>query len=108
MELKTTLRSILALVLCTSLSACATGRAHENFKKVMDRQVGKSADDPGAYLVYYKERRVGATMLPNGNSEEKYRAGRDPCRVYFQVDKATRKIIGWRYEGSEQNCVIVP
>jgi hypothetical protein len=108
MDLKAALRSTVVLVLCTSLSACAAGIAHENFKKVMDRQIGKNADDPGAYLVYYKERRIGTTLLPNGDTEEQYRAGREPCRVYFRIDKATRKIINWRYEGSEQDCVIVP
>lgn len=103
-----TLRSILVLALYASLSACATGVAHENFKKVMDRQVGKSADDPGAYLVYYRESRIGAKVLPNGNTEEQYRAGRGSCRVYFEVAKTTRKIVGWRYEGTQDDCAIVP
>lgn len=108
MDLKAASRSSVVLALCTSLSACAAGIAHENFKKVMDRQVGKSADDPGAYLAYYRRLHVGTTLLPNGDTEEQYRAGRDPCRVYFRIDKASRKIMGWRYEGSERDCVIVP
>lgn len=108
MNLKGILRTTLAHVLCASLWACATGVAHENFKKAMDRQVGKNADDPGAYLVYYRRLHVSTTLLPNGNTEEQYRAGRDPCRVYFEVDKASRKIVGWRYEGTQEDCAIVP
>lgn len=107
MSLKTALRSALALVLCASLSACATGRAYENFKNTMQRQVGKSADDPYISMNRYPERRGTARVLSSGNIEQQYRFG-PGCQVYFEIDKATRKIIGWRYEGSEQNCAIVP
>jgi len=109
MELKSTLRSALALTLCAVLTACASGRGHQNFKNIMQLEVGKSADAPYAYRNHYRERRIASRTLPNGNIEEEYRSGRGPhCRVYFEIDEAAGKIVNWRYEGTEQDCVIVP
>ena len=90
------------------VAGCATtNAAHENFKRVMDRQVGKGIDDPDAYPVFYRLREGKSKQLPNGNQLYEYLAGRDErCRVQFEVDSATRRILRWSSEGSERNCVI--
>ncbi len=98
--------SVLPVVLCVSLTACASGRAYENFKSLMQRQVGKSEDEPNQPMNYLPSRGQ-VIVLPNGNIEKEYRF-LPGCTVYFEVDKATRKIVEWRYEGTEETCVQVP
>lgn len=107
MKLTDILRSVFALVLCASLTACASGRAHENFISRMQRHVGRSADDPNTSINHYPENLGDAMNLPNGNIEQQYRFG-PGCEVYFEIDKASRRIVGWRYEGTEETCVLVP
>lgn len=99
--------SVLSAILSISLSACAAGRAHENFENRMQRHVGRSAEDPNNSINRYPENRGLTRNLPNDNIEQEYRFA-PGCQVYFEIDKATRKIVGWRYEGTEQECVVVP
>ncbi len=100
--------SALALILSVLCTACISGRAHENFKNAMQRQIGKSADDPNTPITGGYPRDIGAEIsLPNGNIEREYRFG-PSCTVYFAIDKVSQKIIGWRYEGTEETCVLVP
>lgn len=107
MKLRDALCSVLVLVLCVSLTACASGRAYENFKNRMQRQVGRSADDPNTSMNRYPENLGDAKKLLNGNIEQQYRFG-PGCQVYFEINEESRKIVGWRYEGSEQECVLIP
>jgi hypothetical protein len=73
----------------------------------MSRQVGKSIDDADAYPVFYRLRQLNAKSLPNGNEEHEYAAGRKgECRLFFEVQPLTRRIVRWSYEGSERDCVI--
>lgn len=74
---------------------------------MMQRQVGKSADDPHTLINGYAKDRGPAHPLANGNSEQQFRFG-PGCDVYFEIDKLSRRIVRWRYEGSEQSCVVVP
>lgn len=74
---------------------------------MMQRQVGKGVDDPHVYLNYRSAYR-GTKVLPNGNTEEQYDGGGPDCKVYFEIDRLPQKIIGWRYEGGDKHCVIVP
>ena len=92
------------------LAGCATtNAAHRNFTEVMDRQVGKGIDDPDTYPVFYRLREGKSKPLANGNQLYEYLAGRNErCRVQFEVDPATRRIVRWSSEGSERNCVIPP
>jgi len=93
---------VLAVVACASTSA-----EHENFKQVMNRQVGKGIDDADAYPVFYRLRQLNAKPLPNGNERQEYAAGRKgDCRLFFEVEPLTRRIVRWSYEGSERECVI--
>ena len=101
--------SSLVLVLLVLPAACVSGSGHENFKNTMQAEIGKNSDDRYAYRNHYRNLFIGAKELPGGNVEEGFRSGRGPnCRVYFEIDKAARKIVSWRYEGAEKDCVIVP
>ena len=64
-------------------------------------------DDPNALRNRYGRFRAGVKELPNGNVEEQYDFVRN-CPVYFEIDKVTRKIVNWRYEGTEKDCRITP
>lgn len=100
---------LLALVLLISLTACASGRAHQNFKNIMQLEVGKPVNHPYLTRNEYPGRRVASRVLPNGNIEEEFKAGIGlRCRVFFEIDNQAKKIVGWRYEGTEQDCAIVP
>jgi hypothetical protein len=98
----------LAWPLCLLVVGCATPNpARENFKQVMDRQVGKRIDDPDAYPVFYRLREAKSKQLANGNQLEEYAAGRNErCRLQFEVEPATRRVVRWSTEGSERDCVI--
>ena len=92
------------------LAGCAsTSAEHDNFKQVMDRQVGKGIDDPDAYAVFYRLRELNSKSLPNGNLLQQYAAGRkERCKLAFEVEPRTRRIVRWSTEGSEGDCVIPP
>ena len=95
--------STFSSVLFASVTACASGSAHENLKSHRQYKVGRAADDSTAVFNRYPERRRASRTLPNGNAEQEW-AFRSNCRVYFEIDKASRKIIAWRYEGGEAVC----
>jgi hypothetical protein len=90
------------------LAACAgTSAEYRNFKQVMDRQVGKGIDDPDAYPVFYRLRELNSKPLQNGNLQQQYAAGRNErCRLYFEVEPRTGRIVRWSSEGSESDCVL--
>ena len=90
------------------LAGCAsTSAEHENFKQVMQRQVGKGIDDPDAYPVFYRLRELGSKPLANGNLQQQYAAGRNGrCKVDFEIEPRERRILRWSSEGSERDCVL--
>ena len=96
-----------ALVAFLALGACAAPPGHEAFTQVMQRQVGKQADEPDFYPVYYRLPPLDSKRLANGNTEEKYRAGRrGECHLFFELTPG-RRVVGWRAEGDDRECVIV-
>ncbi|GEM_PF-2257972 len=99
--------SVLPVILCVSLTACASGRAHQNFKNSVGWDIGKKIDDQSILMNRYPEDRGERAVLPNGDIEQTYRFRRS-CLVYFEIDKSSQKIVGWRHEGTEQDCVLVP
>jgi hypothetical protein len=110
-------RSILIkLVLGMLVASCALGAGwpRENFIQTFDHHVGKSVDDPTTRTARYPQNITRKRNLPNGNTEIEYlhiqnAYGRyGPCYVYFEVDAETQAIVGWRYEGSKDACVIPP
>jgi hypothetical protein len=99
-----------ALVAIVSLGACAPGRvAHENFLESMQIQVGRDIANPNLMRNRYPERRVSTKVLQNGNTEEEFLDGIGlKCRVFFEIDNKTAKVVAWRYEGTQRYCAIVP
>ena len=90
------------------LAGCAsTSAEYQNFKQVMDRQVGKGIDEADAYPVFYRLRELDTKPLPSGNLLQQYAAGRNErCKLSFEVEARTRRIVRWSAEGDESDCVI--
>lgn len=95
------------LLFTMSLPSCASLTPHENFKNIISHSVGKSIDDPPRITAAYPQYLISSKLLPNGHLENEYRF-RGTCRYFFEIDQTTRKIVGWRFEGSESDCEIVP
>jgi len=94
-----------AVIIC--LAACATPPESEAFKQVMQRQVGKSADDADFYPTLYKLKQTNAQRLPNGNTREQYAAGRNgKCKVSFDTTPGARQVVAWSSDGDKDDCVI--
>ena len=93
--------------LCLSPLACSPTDPHDNFKNFHARNVGKRADHPHTYIVLYADRFVGEKVLDNGNIEKKYQHKRS-CVSFYEIDKKTNIIVGWRFEGSKTDCTILP
>ena len=88
-------------------SSCVILTPHENFKHNMQANIGNKVDDPSSVLMRYRQYVYDSKVLKNGNIETEYR----PiirCRVFFEIDVKTNIIIGWRFEGDEKDCIIVP
>lgn len=99
----------LSLLPAASLIACAMPSElnHRNFTTRMQHEVGKNSDHPYLTRNLYRDRLMSSRTLPNGNTEEEFAAGsRLRCRVFFEVDNKAKIIVGWRYEGSKENCSI--
>jgi hypothetical protein len=90
------------------LAACASSPpANDNFRQVMQRQVGKSADDSDFYPTLYRLKQMDSKRLPNGNVREQYAAGRDgKCKLYFETTPGARQVVGWSSEGDSEDCII--
>jgi hypothetical protein len=96
---------IVVLSLC--LAGCNLQFGRDTFDTQMQAEVGKTADDPDSYRARNPSMRVGSTPLRNGNVEEEYQAGfRSNCRVFFEVDKSTRKVVGWRFGQPDDDCYL--
>jgi hypothetical protein len=65
-------------------------------------------DDPTSDLSHYPEWIAGRRVLPSGNIEIEFLGRGKACPVFFEIDAKTRIIVGWRFEGSERDCEIVP
>jgi hypothetical protein len=91
--------------------ACASPSelSHQNFKEAMQLQVGRSIEDRYLSRNRYPARHVASKALLNGNTEEEFYAGHGlRCRVFFEIDNKAGKIVGWRYEGTKEDCAIPP
>lgn len=103
------MRKFFASLLVAILAGCASQRGSEAFTRVMDRQVGKQADEPDFYPVLYRLHQVDEKKLANGNVEAVYQAGpRGKCRVVFEIARDSGRVLRWRAEGEERDCVLRP
>lgn len=94
------------LTLALLLAACASRPEDENFARVMDRQVGKHADDADFYPALYRLRLANSERLANGHTREEYAAGyKGRCKLYFELSPA-RRVVGWSSDGDRGECVI--
>ena len=97
------------LLLVAVLASCSCGSfssPHENFKSHMSHNINKRIDDPNTNWVR-PEYLIGARMLANGNIENQYQ-WRGSCMYFFEFEVNTKKIVSWRFEGSEKDCQIAP
>ena len=96
------------LVTVALAAGCATNPQQENFRQVMQRQVGKSAEDSDFYPTLYRLRQTNAQRLPSGNTREEYAAGRGgKCKVAFETTPGERRVVGWSVvDGDRADCVI--
>jgi len=99
-------RSKTIIMLSLFLSACTSTTPHENFKNFMEADVGKKADDPNTQIVRYPQFFSSSRVLANGNKEIEHYYGK--CKYMFEINQESNIIIGWRFEGTEQACAIVP
>ena len=76
----------------------------------MDAQVGQSIDNASYYG--FRSRPVDIKTLPSGNFEYRYVLGsfRGTCKYILEVDKTTRKVIAWHYDGEDKDkaCFVNP
>lgn len=96
-------------LLMFGITGCMT-EPHENFSNIMNWLIGQSADgrkeyQPG-YLGYAKETKE----LQNGNTEYVFNINweNEICLYALEVDKNTRKFVGWRYVSHQNACVVPP
>jgi hypothetical protein len=92
------------------LASCGGVSPHQNFINIMNVSVGRDSDAPYSFRNNIRiHHLVAVRPLKNGNIEEEFKIGRRlNCRVFFEVDESKKTVVGWRYEGTEQDCVIVP
>ncbi len=93
--------------LCLSPLGCSSTHPHDNFKNHHARNVGMRADDPRGDAVLYARWFRGEAILDNGNIEKSYQY-RGSCVYFYEIDRKTNIIVGWRFEGSKADCIIVP
>lgn len=93
------------------VSGCATGRAHQNFRNVIQSDVGMSIDYPHILWNRYPSGRGDIRKLRNGNDEYEYfwdRREQSKCVVFFEVDNTSERIIAVRYKGTADTCYLIP
>lgn len=73
----------------------------------MAANVGKRISGGGHVNWVIEKYLIDSKVLPNGNIENGY-LFRGTCRYFFEYAPDTKVIVGWRFEGSEQDCIINP
>ena len=91
--------------------ACVSFRPHQTFLHNMNYHVGKNADDPEFKVNRYPQKVGVIVILPNGNKEVELIIKVSPpykerCSIYYEIDKDTNIVIGARWEGTEESCVV--
>lgn len=84
---------------------------HENFRNILRSEIGTRIDlDPMLSMCSENQKyRVEKNQLQNGNIEYRHILRRGGvCTYYCEVDPYTRRVVNVRYEGSREDCAIVP
>jgi hypothetical protein len=101
-------RFLAAFVTALTLASCLSSvTPHQNFIDHGNHNIGSSIDDPRVVGSTNQKNLLGSRTLPNGNVEHSYK-WRGSCRKFFEYDPKTRIIVAFRWEGSEQDCEVVP
>jgi hypothetical protein len=95
------------LLLGIALASCSLPSARDELGEVMQREVGKTLQDPDSYRASHPKLRIGSRKLSSGNLEEEYRAGfRDSCPVFFEVERDTGKVVRWHFGEPDDDCIL--
>jgi hypothetical protein len=101
------MRLLLGVLAAPMVQSCTSTTPHENFKNIMKQDIGKKADDPTSDIYHYSKYVLNRRVLSNGNVEVKFHLMGN-CYYFYEVEKKTNIIIGWRFEGSKKYCAIAP
>lgn len=99
--------NLLVIVFVNLFMGCSSTPPHTNFRQIMGSAVGHSIDDPPTQTKAYPQRLVATKILDNGNEERRFLFRRS-CSYMLEIDKFTRIIVRWRFEGTEEDCFILP
>lgn len=108
-----TVALLMVQIFATQGCAVWTVSPHENFKAALygrspwSPRIGQNIDRTPRGIFPVSEDLMEIHQLPNGNVEMKYRWWRS-CRYFYEVEPKTRKIVGARFEGSEDDCRLIP
>lgn len=104
---------ILIVALSIVMAGCVTASPHEIFKDALygkhpwPPRIGHNIDNIERGSLPAPENLIAVHHLPNGNIEMEY-GHLWACRYFYEIDSKTRKIVGARFEGGEDNCVWIP
>jgi hypothetical protein len=98
----------LLLVSCVSFTP-----PYQNFQDIHRMHIGRKVNDPGLVANGFVDPVdfVKVVRLPNGHDEYYHRGhyrGHSTCLEIYEVDPETLIIVGFRWEGTEKDCGIVP
>lgn len=85
---------------------------HENFYDIMNSLIGQYAEGRESYQYGYLRHATGAMVLQNGNTEyfmdNTLKRDKEQCAYALEVDKKTRRFVGWRYMSDPRACYANP
>jgi len=95
-----------AAVQILGLSGCIN--LHEEFAATMNSLVGYRADGRVWYQFGYLGSAEEVKQLPNGNLEyvldHTHGGDKEQCKYALEVDRSTRRFVGWRYLSKPDVC----
>jgi hypothetical protein len=100
---------ITTVFLC--LSACGHyGDPHNNFVVSNEQFIGMKFDPllRNEHPSFMNHRIWTQTELPNGNLSYRASYARDSCYVIYEVDRVTRVIVRFSWEGNRRHCILNP
>jgi hypothetical protein len=104
---KSNLLVALAAIQMLALSGCVHFREDLN----MNFLIGQPADGRGWFEYGYLNRAEEVRQLPNGNLEyvfdHTHKGDKEQCKYALEVDKSTRRFVGWRFLSNPSACYTV-
>ena len=98
-------------LLMFGITGCIT-ESHENFSNIMNWLIGQSADGRKRVQFGYLGDAKETKELQNGNTEyvfnTTYESQKEQCLYALEVDKNTRKFVGWHYLSDPKACYVIP